>query len=157
ELVGNIGQMAQGAGVMAFGDVGVEILHAAAADRGNEIAKVVSSAWLGGDVLRRNRLPRTPATRKEAMACDDGLLQMEHVADRLTSESLRVRHGQAAHLEDHLGVAEIHQRDLRVWRLALIAVAESAADGDDAAWQGGTGDCPTGDVELVHPLVADVA
>ena len=64
---------------------------------------------------------------------------------------------EAADLEDQLRVAEVDQGDHRVGRLALVRVAEPAAEADDALGQGGAGDHPAGDVHLVDPLVADVA
>ena len=73
---------------------------------------------------------------------------------------------QAADLEDELGVAVVHDADLGVGRLALVAIAEPAAQAEDGLGKGRAGavaarargrDQPAGDVHLVDALVADVA
>ena len=91
----------------------------------------------------------------ELVAGDGARLQVEDVADLLAVIAHSVL--QAAHLEDQLRVAVVEDGDLRVGRLALVAVAEAAAQAEDAPRQGGAGDDPAGDVHLVHALVADVA
>src|SRR5262249_10929479 len=46
---------------------------------------------------------------------------------------------------------------LRVRRLPLVVIAESAAKAPDARGQRRVFNCPAGDIHLVHPLVADIA
>ena len=71
EPVRDVGQVAEGAGVVAFEDVGVEVVGLAAADGGDEVAEValarpplgVCRAWATGSPseplapLRKNRRP----------------------------------------------------------------------------------------------------
>ena len=79
---------------------------------------------------------------------------MEQIADLF---AVVVGRAQAAHLEDQLRVAEIHDRDLRVRRLSLVLVAEATAQADHALGERGAGNAPAGDVHLMHALIADVA
>ncbi len=73
---------------------------------------------------------------------------------------------QAADLEDELGVAVVHDADLGVGRLALVVIAEPAAQAQDGFGESRAGavparaggrDQPAGDVHLMDPLVADIA
>ena len=69
---------------------------------------------------------------------------------------------EAADLEDELRVAVVHDGDLGVGGLPLVAIAEPAAQADDRpgirrAGGPGRGDQPSGDVHLVDALIADVA
>ena len=88
---------------------------------------------------------------------------MGDVADLLAVEALGL---QAADLEDELGVAVVHDGDLGVGRLALVAIAEPAAQAEDGLGERRAGavpararsrDQPAGNVHLVDALVADVA
>src|SRR5262249_31078833 len=76
------------------------------------------------------------------------------VADHRALEAFSL---QAAHLEDQLAVAVVEDRDLGVGRLAVVDVAEAAADADDRLGQSGLAQTPAGLVHLVDALVADVA
>src|SRR6516225_5766076 len=111
--------MAQGARVVPFEHVGVEILAAPASDGGDEVGEMVAAArtTTRRRGCRRYRLALRAAAGIEAMAGDDALLQMEHVADRLPAEPAG---RQAAHLEDELRLAVVKDRDLRVGGLALV-------------------------------------
>ncbi len=79
---------------------------------------------------------------------------MEGIADLLPVVGVGP---EAANLEDQLGGAVIEDGDLRVGGLALVGVAEPAAQAEDRLRQSGVGDHPAGLVHLVDALVADVA
>ena len=64
---------------------------------------------------------------------------------------------QSAVLEDDLRPAEVDDGQLRVRRLALVLVAEAAAQADALVRHGPLGHRPAGNVHLMHPLVADLA
>src|SRR5439155_3640912 len=64
---------------------------------------------------------------------------------------------QAAHLEDQPLLAVVVDADLRVGRLAVVGVAEAAADADDRTADVVAAQAPAGDVHLVDALVAQVA
>ena len=71
-----------------------------------------------------------------------------------------------AHLEDELGVAVVHDADLGIGGLALVVIAEPAAQAHDrlgerragaVAARAGGRDQPAGDVHLMDALVANIA
>src|SRR5437868_4503548 len=103
---------------------------------------------LGFDLWQRRGCGAVP--REETMTCDGPFLQVENIADSLITITIR---SEAAHLEDQFCRAVIENGHLRVGRLALVGVAEAAADGKNAAWQRGAGDGPASDVHLVNALV----
>ena len=134
---------------MPFEDVGVEVLDLAAADGGDEVAEVaVARPALGLELARRSAA--APALSLplgiELVAGDRALFEVDDVADLLAVVVVGL---QAADLEDQLRVAEVDDGDLRVGRLALVVVAEPAAEADArswAAWRRGSssGRCPSG-------------
>ena len=124
--------MAERGGVVPFEDVGVEVLDLAAAHGGDEVAEVpLARPALDLDLDQASRAA-------SALVVPLGI----ELARR---RSFRPRGGRCcrpsrrgsrpvfepADLEDELRVAVVHDADLGVGRLALVLVAEPAAEADD--------------------------
>src|SRR5262249_8318846 len=94
-------------------------------------------------------------------ADDHALGAVPDVADvgvlRLEAERVRALRRQAAHLEDQLAVAVVVDAHLRVGRLAVVLVAEAAADAHDRVGHRVLAEAPPGLVHLMDALVAEVA
>src|SRR5579875_751103 len=151
EAIADVAQMAQGAGEMAFENVGVEVLDLAAADGLDEVAIMVFAAVeflddlaLGGE---SGRFFVTGADHVTVGAVPD-------IADPGAEQSLGQ---QSAHLKNQLTVAVIEDTNLRVGGLAIIEVAVAAADAENAFGQLLLVQPPTRLVHLVNALVAQVA
>src|ERR1043165_4959426 len=88
EPIRDVRQMAQGARIVAFLDVGVQILAPATANGRDEIGEVIASTRTATNfTLRtRQRLGLVSAARIEAMSRDEALFEMEDVADPLAAE-----------------------------------------------------------------------
>src|ERR1051325_4352857 len=87
EAEADVGEVAQGAGVVPFEDVGVEIVATAAPDGGDEVGEMIAGAGaaprgLGGS---GQRFTLVAAARIEPMAGNDAFFQVEHVANRLAA------------------------------------------------------------------------
>ena len=132
-------------GPMPFEDFGVEVLALAAADAVDEVAEMrgpCSGCPEAGTSF--DRLALVLALGKELAVLDHAFVGVELVGDLAV---LSV--DQPADLEEQLGVAEVDDGQLGVGRLALVLVAEAAAEADDAlaarrrrAWPSGR--CPSG-------------
>src|SRR5207248_2743215 len=105
--------------------------------------EVVAAAGPGGHVDLRQRRRLVLPAREELVARDRAFFQVEDVADRLPPVLARA---QAAHLEDELRLTEIHDGDLRVRRLSLVAVAEATAQAHHAPGQRGVANAPAREV-----------
>src|SRR5262249_44657716 len=159
ETVADIAQVAQGAGQVALLDLGVELFLLAAADRLDEVAEVVLATVEGlddGPVIGERGA--AGITRADQVA----LAAVEDVADEVVALlALEVLVGsvrrQAADLEDQLAVAVVEDTHLGVGRLAVIDVAEPAAEAEDCLRQFVLAQAPAGLVHLVDALVAQVA
>ena len=128
--VGDIGQMAKGGGVVALEDFGVQVFRLAAANGRDEVAEVaVARPTLRLDVQSEpgQGLSLVAPLAGELVADEGSLLEMGDVADLLT---LVPAGREAPHFEDELRVSKIHDADLRVGGLALVAIAEPAADAE---------------------------
>src|SRR6185295_15629762 len=126
--------MAQRAGLMAFEDFGFLVLAFAAADGSQKVGKVVFVfAFEGAD--------QVAVEIEQRAAGDDAFGAFEN---RAALEAKR-RSFQAARLGNNRLVAEIENTNLRVGRLARVAVAEAAAVADDRAPEASDAQTPAAD------------
>ena len=157
ESVGDVAEVAEGAGVVAFEDVGVLLAAVAAADGVDEVFKDVALVELEVDVAEV--LAVAAPVFKELALADDAGFEVEFVVH----DAGKVAHftDEAAGFEDELGLAVVKDGELHVGGLALVgvvgAVDVASAEGNDGFGEGGVFDGPTGDVHLMNALVADVA
>ncbi len=155
QTVGNIAQMTQSAGVMAFQDIGIEVLMAATSDSGDEVAERTAARSPADIVYAWQRPCGVAIARIETIVADYGaFFQVENVADALTAVAIV---GKSSDLKDQLGLAVVIDGNLRVGSLPLVFVAEAAAQADYTLGQRGVRNGPPGDIHLMDPLVADVA
>src|SRR5262249_31088668 len=98
----------------------------------DEIGEMVPSRSAARRTDAGKGLGPIPPARIESTRADDGaFLQMEGVANHLIAIA---RARQTANLEDELRPAIIEEGDLGVGSLALVGIAEAAAQANDAAW-----------------------
>src|SRR5262249_21540696 len=155
QAIRDVRQMAQGAGVVSFEDVGVQVGLLATSDRGDEVLEVAVTGAAFGLHLRQRR--SLVAVLGKILGADDGArFQVEDVTDFFSLVGLR---WEAAHLEDQRDAIEVENGDLCVGRLALVPLGadEAPADTEGTPGQRRAGDTPAGDVHLMHPLIAEVA
>jgi hypothetical protein len=179
ETIADIRGVAQGAGEMAFEDVGVQIVHPAAAAGIDEVFEVVFTAFEFLHLLAF--LVEDHAARVirhhdgSAFALDDdtdastgdtffaifagkglklhalaGLRELVHVL-----AVFRVR--QAAHFKDERGLFIAVVDDLRVGRFTVVHITETTTHAPHAGGKFRFTEEPAGDVHLVDALVAEVA
>lgn len=157
ESVGDVAEVAEGAGVVAFEDVGVLLAAIAAADGVDEVFEDVALVELEVDVAEV--LAGSLSVFEELALSDDAGFEVEFVVH----DAGEVAHfaDEAAGFKDELGLAVIKDGELHVGGLALVgvvgAVDVASADGDDGFGESGVFDGPAGDVHLMNALVADVA
>src|SRR5262249_35649170 len=141
QAVRHVGQVAQGGRVMAFEDVGVEVLPLAATDRGEEVVEVVAAPRAATVLDLGKRLRFATALGVELAARDRAGLEVQGVADAL---ALVLLARQPADLEDQQRLAVVEDGDLRAGGLALVLEADPAAQAERAPGQGRAGDGPAG-------------
>ena len=157
ESVGDVAEVAEGAGVVAFEDVGVLLAAIAAADGVDEVFKDVALVELEVDFAEV--LAGAASVFKELALSDDAGFEVEFVVH----DAGKVAHfaDEAAGFKDELGLAVVKDGQLHVGGLALVgvvgAVDVASAEGNDGLGEGGVFDGPAGDVHLMDALVADVA
>ncbi len=157
ESVGDVAKVAEGAGVVAFQDVGVLLAAVAAADGVDEVFKDVAVVELEVDFAEV--LAVALSVFEELALSDDAGFEVEFVVH----DAGEVAHfaDEAAGFEDELGLAVVKDGELHVGCLALVgvvgAVDVASADGDDGFGESGVFNGPAGDVHLMNALVADVA
>lgn len=157
ESVGDVAEVAEGAGVVAFEDVGVLLAAIAAADGVNEVFKDVAFGEL--EVNFAEVLAFALSVFKELALADDAGFEVEFVIH----DAGEVAHfaNEAAGFKDELSLAVIKDGELHVGGLGLVgvvgAVDVASADGDDGFGEGGVFDGPAGDVHLMNALIAHVA
>src|SRR5205823_3206252 len=114
---------------------GVQVGPLAAADSGDEVGVVSGSRGLLTRARRRVGHWRVATPWKElhtfvlAAGHERAALQMDDVADPHAADIVAL---EAANLEDELRFTIIENGYLRVRRLGLVGVAETAAETDDA-------------------------
>src|SRR5690606_8967061 len=153
KLVGDVAQVAQGTGEVAFQDVGVEVFDLAAANGLEEVVEVVR---VGTVVVGLHGL---------AVAVEDGAAQVvgAHqvtfgaVEDHADLGALVVFGVQTADLEDEGLVAVVVDADLGVGRVTGVLVAVAAAVAQHALTNVVDLQTPAADVHLVDALVTQVA
>ena len=124
--VGDVRQVAESGGVVPFEDVGVQVLDLAAADGRDEVAEVAPARPAADFGLHQAR-------ERNRLGFSLGIELAVHDAFPLRDgrccppSTVEVIGFQAADLEDELGVAVVHDADLGVGRLALVVIAEPAA------------------------------
>ena len=172
-LVGDVAEVAEGAGDVAFEDGAVEVGGFAAADDVDEVLHVAVGAFEFFHDLARFVVG---GGGKVAVGHDAAAFAIDDVADvdaavvvhagsfggagfgACTGGCARAGfRGEAADFEDERGGGVVVDDDLGVGRVAVVAVAEAAADAEGVAGQAGFAEEPAGDVHLVDALVADVA
>ena len=157
ELVGDVAEVAEGAGVVTFEDVGVLLAAIAAADGVDEVFEDVALVKLEVDVAEV--LAVALSVFKELALSDDAGFEVEFVVD----DAGEVAHfaNESAGFKDELGLAVVKDGELHVGGLALVgvvgAVDVAPANGDDGFGKSGVLDGPAGDVHLMDALVAHVA
>ncbi len=154
--VGDVAEVAEGAGVVAFQNVGVLLAAIAAADGVNEVFEDVAVVEL--EVNFAEVLAVALSVFEELALADDAGFEVEFVVH----DAREVAHftNEAAGFEDELSLAVVKDGELHVGGLALVgvvgAVDVASADGDDGFGEGGVFDGPAGDVHLMDALIADV-
>src|ERR1019366_5354034 len=116
---------------MALEDFALEVLAATGADGGGEVAVVVAVA---GEAPQLAIIVVERPAGIVAGEDDVAVGAMEDVADRGAAVGVGL---QAADFEDQLAVAVIEDGHLRVGGLAVVGVAEAAAEADDGAGEFG--------------------
>ncbi len=172
-LVRDVAEVAEGAGDVALEDGAEEVDGFAAANHVDEVLHVAVGAFeFFHDIARFV----VGGGGKVAVGHDAAAFAIDDVAD---VDAAVVVHagsfggagfgacargcacagfrGEAADFEDERGGGVVVDDDLGVGRVAVIAVAEPAADAEGVARQAGFAEEPAGDVHLVDALVADVA
>ena len=158
EAVADVAGVAERAGEVAFQDVGVQVVDAAAAAGIDEVFEVVVRAFPflddlavfvigGGAGVVRHGDVAAFALDDDADAC---ALELVHVLAVLVL-------GQTAHFKDERGLLVALIDDLGVGGFAVVLVAEAAADAPHAGGEFHLAEEPAGDVHLVDALVAEVA
>src|SRR5438876_10025571 len=88
-------------------------------------------------------------------------LTLDHIADALRAVPVHLPGfgtcRQASHLEDQESVPIVVNHELRVRRLAVVFVAQSPTDAENARRQLVLAESPAADVHLVDPLVTEIA
>ncbi len=155
ESVRDVAHVTQGAGQMAFEYVGVEVADLAAADGVDEIGVVAGA--VGAD-----ELPDPLAVVVVGPAADEvALLTVDHGAGRravvIVHRLVARLSRQTTNLEEDRGRLVVVEENLRVGRLAIVDVAEAAADRDHASRQLVGAEDPAADVDEMNPVVAEIA
>src|SRR5207237_4825346 len=160
QRVTDVAQVAQSARQVAFENVRVELGAIAAADRLHEVAEVIFAAALElvdniAVVIQRD--DTLVAGNHHAVGSLPDVADIVRRLDAGLDIGERAPGRQAADLEDQLGIAVIEDADLRIGGLAVVLIAEAAADADDRFRQFVLTQPPAGLVHLVNALVAEVA
>jgi hypothetical protein len=186
EAIGNVSGVAEGAGKMAFEDVGVQVFLAAAADGFEEVLEMIGAAFEvfdflvvfvvnGAAVVARDGNPAVFAFDDDA---DAGAFIDVHFLDEefgflAGGGSIRFFGGgflgffhfllgegvvrEAADFEDQRRFVIHVENDLGVGRGAVIDVTDPSAEAHDFGRKMIDAEGPAGDVHLMDALVAEIA
>ena len=151
QTIRDIAQMAQRARQVAFQYVGVEIRVDAAADRGQEIAIMVSAAAEVVELVTLRIECRAAAVAGHDDVAVAAFKNHSHVG---VFVFMRV---QSADFEDQRLVAVVVNDHLRVGRVARVLIAVTATIAEHGVAQAVDAQSPAAQVHLVNALVPQVA
>src|SRR5687767_11195 len=137
---------------MAVRDVGVKVFDFPAAHDVQKTAEGATGRDL--DIETRERFG-TAATARIKLAVHDHASVSVVLVEHLERKILVLVH-QAAHLENQKNISVLIDRHLHVRRLALIVVSKPSAQTPNLVGQRGSFDRPTGHIDFVNALVANV-
>src|SRR5262249_41257111 len=131
--------------------IGVEVRVLAAANALDEVVVVVAAA------LERLQLLALGGEDDAGIVAGADEVAFRAVEDIAYLGAQQVFARQAAHFEVQVAIAVVEEADLGVGGLAVIDVAEAAADAEHALGQLVLAEAPAGLIHLVDTLVAEIA